>query len=222
MKESLAEFIGTFILVFIGGLAVVVAPLFGVVVPALGHGLILIGIIYMIGHISGAHVNPAVTVGLLVGGKVNVTTTIAYMIAQFVGGIAAALVIVIILPEGAQEALLGTTDAFNYGQTTGALTDDYIGSAALLEFILVFFLVSAVYQAAAYGKAGNLAAVAIGFTLAGCILAGGALSVLGLAGLVGLPAVFLLKKRRADDTVQGAAGISSDGDGPPDVWVPGS
>jgi len=176
MKESLAEFIGTFILVFIGGLAVVVAPLFGVVVPALGHGLILIGIIYMIGHISGAHVNPAVTVGLLVGGKVNVTTTIAYMIAQFVGGIAAALVIVIILPEGAQEALLGTTDAFNYGQTTGALTDDYIGSAALLEFILVFFLVSAVYQAAAYGKAGNLAAVAIGFTLAGCILAGGALS----------------------------------------------
>lgn len=178
MKATLAEFIGTFVLVFIGGLSVVVVPLtdFGILVPAFAHALIVIGIIYTYGHISGAHINPAVTVGLLVGGKVDVQTSIAYISAQFIGGIVAALLIVALMPEGAQVAMLGSTEAFNYGQTKGVLTDEYIFRASVVEFVLVFFLVSAVYQAAIFDKAGNLAAVAIGFTLAACILAGGALS----------------------------------------------
>ncbi|GAB4509068.1 MAG: aquaporin [Anaerolineae bacterium] len=165
VKASLAELIGTFILVFVGGFAVTIAPQFGVLVPALAHGIILVGIIYTYGHISGAHVNPAVTVGLLVGGKVDAVRAGAYIVAQFIGGIIAAVLITVIVTS--------TAAPFNFGQTTGSLTEGNVWNAALFEAVLTFFLVSTVYQAAVYGKAGNLAPVAIGFTLTGSILAGG-------------------------------------------------
>lgn len=170
IKASIAELIGTFVLVFIGAFAVaslgddsnIIPSNADVIVPALAHGLVLIGIIAMYGHISGAHVNPAVTVALLIGGKVDTIKAGAYIVAQFVGGILAGLLLSIILES-----------SDNMGITFGSLTEDKVWSAALFEAILTFFLVSTVYQAAAYGKAGNLAGVAIGFTLAGCILAGG-------------------------------------------------
>jgi aquaporin Z len=174
LKESLAELIGTFVLVFVGAAAVLVAPVFGVVVPALAHGLILVGLIYTYGHISGAQFNPAVTVGLLVGGKQDIIKSVVFIIAQFLGGIIAAFVLVAVVPPDAAAVtgFLGDA-AYNYGATTGFLTADLVWSAAIIEAILTFFLVSAVYQAAVHGKAGNLAGVAIGFTLAASILAGG-------------------------------------------------
>jgi glycerol uptake facilitator-like aquaporin len=160
LRASLAELVGTFVLVFVGGFAVASAQ--GVVVAALAHGLILVGIIYMYGHISGAHVNPAVTAGLLVGGKIGIIQAASYWIAQFAGGIIAGVMLNVIAPDSAMD-----------GQTVGSLTFDLVWSAALFEAVMTFFLVSTVYQAAVYGKAGNLAGVAIGFTLAGSILAGG-------------------------------------------------
>lgn len=175
-QATLAELVGTFILVFVGGFAVVVAPINGVIVPALGHGLILVGIIGMFGHISGAQLNPAVTLGLLVGNKIEVNKAAFFIGAQLIGGIIAAVLIVLMMPDGAQVALLGDTASFNFGQTVGVLTDDYVWTAAAIEAVLTFFLVSAVYQAAVYGKAGSLAGVVIGFTLAASILAGGNLT----------------------------------------------
>jgi aquaporin TIP len=160
LRATLAELVGTFILVFVGGFAVASGQ--GVVVAALAHGLILAAIVYMYGHISGAQVNPAVTAGLLVGGKIELMRAVYYWIAQFAGGIVAALVLNIILPGAAKD-----------GQTIGSLTASAPWSAALFEAIMTFLLVSAVYQAAVYEKAGNLAGVAIGFTLSGSILAGG-------------------------------------------------
>ncbi len=173
-RESLAELIGTFVLVFVGSAAVVVAPVFGVVVPALAHGLILVGLIYTYGHISGAQFNPAVTLGLWVGGQQDARKSITFMIAQFVGGIVAALVLVAALPQDnpGLVSFLGE-NAYNFGQTTGFLTENAVWTAALYEAILTFFLVSAVFQAAAYGRAGKLAGVAIGLTLAASIFAGG-------------------------------------------------
>lgn len=172
IRPTIAEFLGTFTLVFIGAAAVVVAPAFGVVVPALAHGLILCGIIFSYGHISGAHVNPAVTAGLLVGGHIKIDRAIFYWVAQFLGGIVAAFAVRALIPDAALESLNITS--FNFGQTTGSLTASAPWTAAAFEFVLTFFLVTAVYQAAAFGKAGNLAALAIGLTLAGSILAGGA------------------------------------------------
>ncbi|MFO7320470.1 MAG: aquaporin [Chloroflexota bacterium] len=158
-KPALAEFIGTFALVFIGGAAVASGQ--PVVVPALAHGLILAALIYAYGHISETHINPAVTAGLLIGGKITFARAIAYWVAQFAGGIVAALVLQIIL---------GTN---NVGPTVGSLTESNVWAAAAFEFILVFFLVSTIYQTAIYGKGGNMAAFAIGVTLAAAILAGG-------------------------------------------------
>src|SRR5690349_15002743 len=122
LRASLAELVGTFVLVFVGGFAVASGQ--GVVVAALAHGLILVGIIYMYGHISGAHVNPAVTAGLLVGGKIELPRAIAYWIAQFAGGILAAVVLNIIAADSAID-----------GQTIGSLTAALPWSAALFEAV---------------------------------------------------------------------------------------
>ncbi len=160
IKTGLAELVGTFILVFVGGFAVASGQ--GVVVAALAHGLALLFIIYTYGHISGAHVNPAVTAGVLVTGRIKPRQAVLYWVAQFVGGIVAAVVLNIIV-----------ADAAKAGQTVGSLTANAPWSAALFEAIMTFFLASSVCQAAVFGKAGNLAGVAIGLTLAASILAGG-------------------------------------------------
>ena len=159
LKAGLAELIGTFILVFIGAAAVAAGQ--GVVAAALAHGLALVFIIASYGHVSGAHVNPAVTLGLLVGRKIEVMKAVVYWVAQFAGAILAAVLLRVLLKEG------------NLGETTGTLTESSPWLAAVFEGVLTFFLVSTVYQAAVYGKAGNLAAVAIGLTLAASIFAGG-------------------------------------------------
>jgi MIP family channel proteins len=165
-KAALAELIGTFTLVFVGVLSVMVTgnPInnANVLIPAFGHGLAVLGLIYVFGHISGTHINPAVTAGLLVGGKIKLIEALAYWIAQFLGGIIAAYLAVALVP-----------DPTNYGQTIGIITADHVWTAAVFEAVLTFFLVSAVYQAAVYGKAGNLAGVAIGLTLTFSIIAGG-------------------------------------------------
>lgn len=173
-KELLAELIGAFVLVFVGSAAVLVAPIFGVAVPAFAHGLILCALIYTYGHFSGGQFNPAVSLGLAIGGQQDWSKTAYYMVAQFIGGIIAAAVLALVFPQdnAAVASFLGD-HAYNFGQTTGFLTQDSVWTAAVYEAILTFFLVSAVFQAAAYGRAGKLAGIAIGFTLAASIFAGG-------------------------------------------------
>ena len=102
MRKLAAEFLGTAILVFF---AVGVATLMfgfklagasvaaGVVATALAFGLTLLALVYMIGPISGSHVNPAVTAGALLTGRIPLTEAVGYWIAQFAGGIAGALVL---------------------------------------------------------------------------------------------------------------------------------
>ena len=165
LRESIAEFIGTFMLVFVGAGAVTVMGqqatkvAADVVVAALAHGLILVAIIATFGNISGAHVNPAVTLGLLVGGKVSVNKAIFYWIAQILGGIAAGFLLRYIFPN-----------AVTLGNTLPASADIITGKIIILEALGTFFLVSTVYQAATYSKFGGFAMIAIPFTLAGTIL----------------------------------------------------
>lgn len=178
MKELLAELIGTFTLCFIGIASVIVAPQFGIVAPALGHGLVLVGLIFAYGHISGAQFNPAVTIGLLVGGKIDAVKAGAYMVAQFIGGVIAAYLIVALVGGADGVAVLSFVGDgnFNFGQTTGFLTENNVWQAAGIEAVLIFFLLSAIYQGAVYSKAGNNAALAIGLTLATCIFAAGGMT----------------------------------------------
>ncbi|MBL8133708.1 MAG: aquaporin [Anaerolineae bacterium] len=161
-RASIAEFIGTFMLVFVGIFAAGIAGQQGVVVAALGHGLILVGIAYSFGKISGAHVNPAITVSLLIGGKIKIDRAMYYVVAQLLGAVVAAAVAGVL-----------SSDIVAAGQTKGSLTESAVWTAALFEAVLTFFLATAVWQTAVHGRGGDLAGVAIGLTLAASILAGG-------------------------------------------------
>src|ERR1700756_5756765 len=104
MKRYGAEFIGTFVLVFGGcGSAVLAGSKIGFAGIALAFGLSLLAMVYTIGPISGCHVNPAVSLGLLLSGKFEARHLPGYVIAQTLGGIVAAAVLLVIakgLPGG--------------------------------------------------------------------------------------------------------------------------
>ncbi len=100
-RKLIAEFIGTFLLVFLAvgtavfGIAAVVGadgngPGSGVVGVAFGFGLVLLGLAYAIGPISGAHVNPAVTLAMLMGRRMPASEAVGYWVVQFPGGVAGA------------------------------------------------------------------------------------------------------------------------------------
>ena len=168
-RETLAEFIGTMMLVMVGAGSVVVSPAsIGALGPALGHGLILVAIIATYGHISGAHVNPAVSLALWVGGKMETFKLVAYWIAQILGALVAAIILRLVLPE----TLAGVEFL---GQTSKAPGVDDL-QMILIELISTFILASVVFQAAVYGKGGSATPILIGFTLAAMILLGGPLT----------------------------------------------
>jgi len=166
-KQLIAEFVGTYMLVLIGAGAVIQSPAsVGMLIPAFSHGLIVIAIITTFGHISGAHVNPAVSIGMLVGGKLNLYQFGWYVGVQVLGGVAAAATLWGMLPDDAN--LLA-------GQTVPANGVNELG-IVVFEGLLTFFLVSAIYQSGGYTRWGNLTPLLVGLTLAGLILFGGPLT----------------------------------------------
>ncbi|NJL93063.1 MAG: hypothetical protein HC915_04725 [Anaerolineae bacterium] len=166
-RELVAEFIGTLMLVLVGAGAVVMSG-GDALTAALAHGLILVAIIATYGHISGAHVNPAVSLALWIAGRMATRRMVLYMGAQFLGALVASVLLLIIIPEG-------TPGRATLGQTTAAAGVNEL-DIILVEALLTFFLVSSIFQVALYGKGGVLAPVLIGFTLAGSILLGGPLT----------------------------------------------
>ncbi len=178
MRAAVAELIGTFTLTFIGAGAGALAGGngAGIVGVALAHGVVLMTIIYAWGAVSGAHVNPAVTLGLAVAGKVDWGKAVAYWIAQFIGAAIAGCMLAWLI--GA------SSDATGLGATVGSLTP-YAGSTAagasalkviVLEAVLTFLLLVSIFGSAVMGRNGNMAGIAIGLTLTSDILMGGALT----------------------------------------------
>jgi len=158
-----AELIGTFALVFIGAGAGALG-IGGLVGVALAHGLVIVSFAYAYGHISGTHINPAVTFGLVLAGVMSWTRALVYWIAQFLGGILAAALLAFLL--GVKSGLGATVLAPNISPLQGLV----------IEGVLTFFLVNTVLHAAVAGKAGNFAGLAIGMTLTLSILMGGPLT----------------------------------------------
>ena len=169
----LAEFIGTFALIFIGAGAGALG-LGGLVGVALAHGFVIVGFAYAYGHISGTHINPAVTLGVWAAGKIDAARAFSYIVFQIAGGIVGALVLRWVL--GGPETGLGRTalaSGLQVGDTTITIT---AAIGLVLEAILTFFLVNAVMNAGISGKATIPGGLAIGLTLAFCILMGGPLT----------------------------------------------
>ncbi len=160
-KALVAEFVGTFTLIFIGAGAGAIG-VGGLVGVALAHGLVIMTFAYAYGHISGGHFNPAVTIGMWVGKQIKTMDAIAYIIVQLLGGIAGAFVLKFVLGDSA--GTLGTT-------TLVSIVTPIQG--VVIEAILTFLLVNSIYNTAVNGKAGNMAPLAIGMTLTLAILMGG-------------------------------------------------
>jgi MIP family channel proteins len=176
--KLLTEFIGTFALVFIGaGAAAVVGDgvgLSGITAIAFAHGLTVMVFAFAYGSISGGHMNPAVTVGVLAVGAMGVGEAIGYIISQLIGGIAGALSLSTVL--GGAETGLGTP-ALAHNLALGATSLTITPTAGfMIEALLAFFLVTVVLSTAIAGRAGALAPLAIGMTLTLNIAMGGPLT----------------------------------------------
>jgi aquaporin Z len=176
--KLLAEFIGTFSFVFIGaGTAAVVGDgvgLPGIAAIALAHGFTIMAFAFAYGSVSGGHMNPAVTVGVLAAGAMSAGEAIGYIVSQLIGGVAGALLLRTVL-GGAATGLGLPALAHNLALGATSLT---IAPAAgfMIEAVLAFFLVTVVLGTAVAGRAGSLAPLAIGMTLTFNILMGGALT----------------------------------------------
>src|SRR5438309_7331697 len=176
--KLLVEFIGTFSFVFIGaGTAAVVgggAGLSGITAVAFAHGLTIMAFAFAYGSVSGGHLSPAVTVGVLVAGAMGAGEAIRYIVSQLIGGVAGALLLSVVL--GGAETGLGMP-ALAHDLTLGATSLTITPAAGFtIEAMLAFFLVTIVLSTAVAGRAGNLAPLAIGMTLTLNILMGGALT----------------------------------------------
>jgi len=174
-KQCVAEFIGTFALIFIGVGAIHhlggIEKNGGLLGIALAHGLTIAVMVSATGGISGGHLNPAVTFGLWVGGKIDLQGTICYWIAQLAGGTAAGLLCVLFLGS-AQIVANGTPDIATVNSVPVVSAAQAIG----IEAVLTFFLVFVVYGSAVDGRAPKIGGLAIGLTVALDILFGGPLT----------------------------------------------
>jgi aquaporin Z len=176
--KLVAEFIGTFAFVFIGaGAAAVVgdgAGLNGIAAIAFAHGLTIMVFAFAYGSISGGHMNPAVTVGVLAAGAIRVRAAFGYLVSQLAGGIGGALLLRAVL--GGAATGLGTPQLAHdlvLGATTVTITP---AAGFVVEAVLAFFLVTVVLSTAVAGRAANLAPLAIGMTLTLNIVMAGALT----------------------------------------------
>ncbi len=160
INKYLAEFLGTFILVFFGSMGILAvggaAGAAEIVAIAFAFGLALLAGIWALGHVSGAHFNPAVTLAMVLDGRTSVADAIGYWIAQFAGAGVASLVI---LAADSREAVDGTVTRYS-SLSTGILMEIVLTTV----FVLVILSVTR--------RGGNHAPAAIGLTLVGVHLAG--------------------------------------------------
>ena len=175
LRKSVAELVGTFALVFVGAGSIIANEFSGGQVGLLGialaHGLVLAIAISATGHISGGHINPVVTICFLITRRLGVTTAIYYVVAQFVGAVLAALLLRVIFPESAWAA-----ESVKLG-TPLVASEISFATAVLVELVLTFFLVFAIFGTAGdpQGPKG-IAGFGIGLVLVFDILVGGPLT----------------------------------------------
>ena len=176
-RLAAAEFIGTFFLVFTGTAVAVAAvlrqPIAGLPADSLAvgltFGLTLAALAYSFGHVSGCHLNPAITLGLALSGRFPWRYTPYYLASQLAGAIVASLAVWGIFGEQARvRAILGATQP---SAGTSSVT------VFAVEAIMTFFLVLVVCSVATDSRAHPaIAGIAVGFTLAVCVLVAGPVS----------------------------------------------
>ena len=154
-RNWFAEAIATYALVFFGPLSIILSVVaFGdglsiesIIMISLGHGAVIGLMVYAFGHISGAHINPAVTIPMMITKKISVQDGIGYIIFQLIGAVVAAFSLKAILPEIGAKVNFGTQGG------PSELLNSSIASGIAVEIILTFFLVTVIFLTAVHKKA---------------------------------------------------------------------
>ena len=162
-KKIFCEFLGTFWLVLGGCGSAVLASNFGIGVVgiSLAFGLTVLTMAYSLGHISGAHLNPAVTLGLLVAGRIEKNIVIPYIISQILGAITAAVVLFLIATGNGTE--IGDFAANGYAEHSPGKYD--LMSAIVTEFVFTFVFLIVILGATDVKAPKGFAGLAIGLAL---------------------------------------------------------
>ena len=164
IKKYIAEFIGTAVLVIFGcGTAMLVGcdakNGSGYLLTALAFGLVIVGMAYCIGNISGCHINPAVSLGVLISGGMKIVDFIGYVIAQFLGAIAGSGILYLIFD-------MGGINPGKYGSNNLDGVKDSIGAGFLVEVILTFvFVLTVIGVTSKSANHGSFGGLIIGLTL---------------------------------------------------------
>jgi aquaporin TIP len=172
-RQALSEMIATFILIFIGAGSIAAAQMSGSTAGltgiALAHGLAIFVGVSATAHISGGHINPAVTIAFFATKRIDSLTALVYIISQLLGAILGAGLLYLILPTS-------VIDAVNLG-IPAVSSHINIWQAIAMEGLLTFILVFVIFQSAVHSKGpGVIAPIAIGLTVTLDILAGGPLT----------------------------------------------
>ena len=161
-RKYLAEAIGTFVLVFMGcasAMLLFVAPEGGHLAVAFAFGLSIVAMAYAIGGVSGCHINPAVSLSMLLDKRMTLVDFIGYVVAQVIGAIAAAAVLQVLV------------SAFNVVDLTGGLGANGVAGAGgvvgalVVEIILTFIFILTILSVTANEKMASVAGIVIGLTL---------------------------------------------------------
>ena len=166
MKAYIAEFIGTLTLVTLGcGTAMLVgcdaASGCGYLLTALAFGLTIVGMAYCVGNISGCHINPAVSLGVLMTGGMSVKDFIGYVISQCLGALAGAGLLAAIFNLGGVADKTG-----GFGSNGLAGVNGSVAAGLIVEIVLTFFFVLTILGVTSKkGNHGSFAGLVIGFTL---------------------------------------------------------
>lgn len=166
VRKYIAEFIGTMVLVIVGcGTAMLVgcdaANGSGYILTAFAFGLVIVGMAYCVGNVSGCHINPAVSLGVLISGGMTVKDFIGYVISQCIGAIAGTGILSLIFNLG------GVTDKTGgYGSNGLAGVNGNAGAGLIVEIVLTFiFVLTIVGVTSKKAGHGSFGGIVIGFTL---------------------------------------------------------
>jgi aquaporin TIP len=167
LRRGVAEFVGAFALIFVGVGSTIYGNIVGV---AFAHGLVIAVMASAVGHISGGHFNPAVTLGFLVTRRMAASLAATYWAAQLLGALLAALLLKWVLPGSAVDGIHTGAPSLQNGLNGG--------EGVVVEAVLTFFLVWVIFATAAdpRGSFKQIAGLAIGLTITLDVLMGGGLT----------------------------------------------
>lgn len=165
-RIGIAEFIGTMVLMLVGpGSAILASDVIGVFGIAIAFGLALMIMAYAIGHVSGCHINPAVTLAFVTTGKLSIPKAVVYWVAQAAGAIVGGLILFVITKGGNDD--LDTTGVFaanGWGEDIGSAFG--LGSVIIVEIVFTALLIFVVLSTTTHGFEGGFGGLAVGGTLA--------------------------------------------------------